>query len=146
MTATTIGAQTEPDPVLVALANRNPELDDLRWRVRLPDGSRAYIAGEKVETDDGSLRFVLDDGTVREFPRGDWASATGLPGKVEPVLDQIIRRLHLFGLADDYDVLHQGSWLQAQPEWIEEERRHLAPGSTELADMERIHTLRKMGF
>lgn len=143
---TSTDSRPEADPVLVALAARNPEFDDLRWRVRLPDGSRTYIAGEKVDTDDGSLRFLLDDGTVREFPRGDWASAVGLPGKVEPDLDQIIRRLHLFGLASHLDIINQGSWLQAQPEWIEEERRHLAPGSTELADMERIHALRAMGL
>ena len=99
----------------------------------------AAQVGEAGRTQDPDR--LAQDALARES-----TSATGLPGKVEPVLDQIIRRLHAFGLASHLDIINQGSWLQAQPEWIESEREHLADDPTALADMERIHALRAMGL
>lgn len=143
----TTSAACAADPVLVALANRSPGLDAVRWLVRLPDDTYVAIEGERVETGDSRrLLFALDDGTEQPYEAGEWVSLIAAPGKVEPVLDQIIRRLHLFGLADDRDIINQGAWLQAQPEWIDAEREHLTDDPTALANSERIHTLRKMGL
>lgn len=137
----------ETDPLLRALAAKHPDLDPIRWIVRLPSGARVHVAGDKVATDDSRrLVFALDDGTQQVFEHDEWSSAIAAPGKVGPDLDQIIRRLHLFGLADLHDVINQGAWLQAQPEWIERERIVEGASALALADAERIHALRKMGF
>lgn len=150
MNATSAAAPTgatAPDPLLVTLANMNPELDAIRWRVRLADDTRAYIAGEKVETDDSRvLCFRLDDGTLREFAAGEWTSATGMPGKPEPVLSEIIFRLYMFGEADTHDILNPGSWLIAQPEWIAREREHYKDDPVGLASVENLHFLRSRGL
>lgn len=144
--ASTVAPRTA-DPVLVALANRNPDLDAVRWRVRLPDNNYVTIMGERIDTDDSRrVLFVLDDGTKQAYESGEWVSLVAAPGKVEPVLDQIVRRLHLFGLADNGDLINQGAWLQRQPEWIESERAHLADDPAALANIERIHALRKRGL
>jgi hypothetical protein len=136
---------SEADPVLVALAAKHPELDAVRWIVRLPDGTVEHIAGDMVASGDSRvMMFNLDDGTTRKFGLGEWLSARGTLGTVAPVLNDIIRRLHAFGLADGHDILNQGAWLQAQPEWIAYEREHATPA--ELADAERIHAVRKMGL
>lgn len=136
-----------PDPVLVALAARNPELDPIRWRVRLADNTRELLAGEKVDTDDSRmLRFKMVDGTVREFACGEWTSATAMPGPPGPDLDKIIFRLYMFGLADQHDIINRGAWLQAQPEWIENERDLGADDTAALSDAERFHLLRKSGL
>jgi hypothetical protein len=144
---TSTDSRPEADPVLVALAARNPEWDAIQWRVRLPDDSTEFIAGRRdVDVDPRTLRFDLDDGTVRTFDADEWTSLVAMPGPVEPDLDAIIFRAFMFGEATQRDMLRSGGWLQAQPEWIEEERRHLAADSAELADMERIHALRAMGL
>jgi hypothetical protein len=133
------------DPVLVALAHKHPELDSIRWKVRLRNNRAEFISGDKADpTSSGSLRFLLDDGTEREFARGEWLSAVAMPGTVEPNLDQIIRRLHLFGLASHLDIINQGAWLQAQPEWIAHERGVASP--SELDQSERAHALRRIGL
>lgn len=136
-----------PDPVLIALGDAHPELDAIRWRVTLPDGSRGFIRGERIaHPDPGTLLFLDDDGTTIEFAPGEWTSLLAMPGKPAPDLDAIAYRLLIFGLIDNRTYLNRGGWLQAQPEWIAAERAALADDPAALADAERIHTLRKMGL
>lgn len=138
---------SEPDPVLVALAAARPDLDAIRWRVTLPDGSRGFIRGERVEhPDPGTLLFLDDDGTTQQFGPGEWSGLLAMPGKPAPDLEAIAYRLLIFGLIDNHTYLNRGGWLQAQPEWIAAEREHLADDPAALANAERIHALRKMGL
>lgn len=146
-TAADAHADGSASDVLVTLADMNPELDPIRWRVTLSNGSREYIAATQIEDGDRrALRFAMDDGTTREFVAGEWNSMVGMPGKPEPVLSQIIFRLFMFGEADQHDILNPGSWLQSQPEWIESEREHYKDDPVGLATMERIHFLRSRGL
>lgn len=147
MTTMTETLASEPDPVLTAIAASYADLDAIRWRVRLADGTRLFIAGERIQDADSDsrvLRFAMADGTEKTFQRGEWASATDIGGPPGPDLDKIIRRLHLLGLASHLDIINQGSWLQRRDEWIEHERKVATPA--ELAAAEHNHALRKMGL
>lgn len=137
----------QADPALAALANAHPELDAIRWRVTLADGSRGFIRGDRIEhPDPGTLLFLDDDGTTQEFAPGEWRSLLAMPGKPAPTLDAIAYRLLIFGLIDNRTYLNRGGWLQAQPEWIAAERAALADDPKTLAVMEDIHRLRQMGL
>ena len=140
-------SEPPPSPVLVALANAHPELDDIRWRVTLPDGSRGFIRGKRIRTVDArALRFLCDDGTTQEFKAGEWHSLLAMPAKPAPDLEAIAHRLLIFDLIDNRTYLNRGGWLQAQPEWIAAEREALADNPAALADMENIHRLRRAGL
>lgn len=147
MTMSDPAGPLDPDPVLVALADAHPELDAIRWRITLPDGSRGFIRGERIEhPDTATLLFLDDDGTTIEFAPGEWTSLLAMPGKPAPELDAIAYRLLIFGLIDNHAYLNRGGWLQAQPEWIAAERVALADDPAALATMEDIHRLRRMEF
>lgn len=112
------------NPVLVALANRRPEFDGIRWRVSVNPGtipSREYIRGDKIDTGDSRvLAFRLDDGTEKRYGPGEWVSAVGMPAKCDGTdLAAIVHREYMFGEADMLDIVQAGAWLQRQPEWIE---------------------------
>lgn len=137
----------DPDQVLVALADAHPDLDAIRWRLTLADGSRGFIRGDRIEhPDPGALLFRNDDGTTQEFAPGEWSALLAMPGKPAPELEAIAYRLLIFGLIDNHAYLNRGGWLQAQPEWIAAERDALADDPAALATMEDIHRLRRMEF
>lgn len=142
-----MSAPTRPDhDLLVAFTNAWPELDAVRWRVRLPNGQWTYIEGDKIDhpTDPCGLAFTLDDGTTREFAMGEWTSASGIPGKPEPDAGKIVARLFMFGLADLEDMRDPNSWLIAQPEWMAHQRTRLDNDPEALRPYERMHTLHRL--